>query len=85
MWRQAKIIGKAIDEGYAEGCEGNWVKNAQEALSFIEISLSEFSQTIQTNLLEGRGEHRNIMPIVLTNCAKTFMLKPLIRCLEIKS
>ena len=50
---------------------------AKEVLRGNEINENEFSQAVQTLLVNGRGKYRNIMILGAANCGKTFLLNPL--------
>lgn len=58
-------------------CEGEWLAMAKEVLSLNGISERVFASAIYANLQFGRGKYRNIIIVGPTNCAKTFILKPL--------
>jgi hypothetical protein len=58
-------------------CRGEWLRCAREVLTLNKISEEEFTSAILKNVRDGRGKYRNIMLVGPTNCAKTFLLKPL--------
>lgn len=60
-----------------DGCNGSWLDCAVEVLSLNGIEVASFASYIFDLLAQGRGKFRNLMIYGKTNCAKTFMLKPL--------
>lgn len=59
----------------AESCE--WLSCALEVLSFNSINPHTFAGYLKELLIKGRSKWLNLMLIGETNCAKTFILKPL--------
>lgn len=55
----------------------NWLEAALQVLSFNKIDRTFFTESIRDLIENGRGKFRNIMLTGRSNCAKTFMLKPL--------
>ena len=58
-------------------CDGEWLSCAKEILRLNGIREEEFVGAIKLSLQHGRGKFRNVMIVGPTNCAKTFILKPL--------
>ena len=58
-------------------CNGTWLRCAKEVLSLNNYAVTEFSSAMRTLLELGRGKHRNILIIGPSDCAKTFLFKPL--------
>ena len=69
------VISKAATESCDAECI--WLASALEVLQFNSINACEFAGYIKELLIKGRGKWRNVMIIGPTNCAKTFILKPL--------
>jgi hypothetical protein len=67
----------AAGNACVDGCNGSWLECAIEMLSLNDIELTVFASYIFELLARGRGKLRNLMIFGQTNCAKTFMLKPL--------
>jgi len=65
----------AKDKCDVENCI--WLQSAREILKKNDHVPEEFGRRIRELLLLGRGKFRNLMLIGPTNCAKTFLLKPL--------
>ena len=59
------------------GCNKQWLYCALEVLQLNNINQSEYSKSIRENLDKGRGKYRNVILVGPSNCAKTFLLKPL--------
>ena len=55
----------------------NWLAAALQVLSFNKIDRTFFAKSIRNLIEHGRGKFRNVMLTGRSNCAKTFMLKPL--------
>ena len=70
-------VRNAAAEACVDGCNGSWLECAIEVLSLNGIEVAGFASDIFELLAQGRGKFRNIMIYGQTNCAKTFMLKPL--------
>lgn len=58
-------------------CKGEWMKCALEVLQLNQIDRKVFSSAVHNALLKGRGKFQNVLIVGPTNCAKTFILKPL--------
>ena len=59
-----------------------WFEYAIEVLSLNGTDVAVFASYIFQLLAQGRGKFRNVMIYDRTNCAKTFMLKPLKRIFD---
>ena len=59
-------------------CEGEWLACATEVLALNKIERNSFCGAVRNSLVHGRGKYRNVMLVGPTNCAKTFMFKPLV-------
>jgi hypothetical protein len=70
-------VRNAAENACVDGCNGSWLECAIEVLSLYDIELTVFASYIFELLARGRGKFRNLMIYGQTNCAKTFMLKPL--------
>ena len=71
-------ITKANAGDCTAGCfEKLWLKCALETLQNNSVSPFIFAEAIRTLLIKGCGKHRNILIIGPSNCAKTFLIKPL--------
>ena len=57
--------------------EYQWLQCALEVLSLNYIQPEVFAKHLRDSLIRGRGKFRNLMLVGPSNCAKTFMLKPL--------
>ena len=77
--RQSRLetLTKLLSINCIDGCQGQWLTMAKEVLRGNEINENEFSQVVQTLLVNGRGKYRNIMILGAANCGKTFLLNPL--------
>ena len=77
--RQSRLetLTKLLSINCIDGCQGQWLTMAKEVLRSNEINENEFSQAVQTLLVNGRGKYRNIMILGAANCGKTFLLNPL--------
>ena len=71
------MIEKCAQENCVDGCKGNWFESALQVLQYNNISSANFAKSLYDLLEKGRGKHRNMMLIGPSNCAKTFMFKPL--------
>ncbi len=67
----------AATKSCIEGCNTDWFQCAIEVLLLNDIEPAVFSSYLFDLLAEGRGKFRNLMIYGRSNCAKTFMLKPL--------
>ena len=63
-------------------CEGEWLACATEVLALNRIERNSFCGAVRNSLVHGRGKYRNVMLVGPTNCAKTFMFKPLVNILK---
>ena len=70
-------VRNAATDACIDGCDGSWLECAIEVLSLNGIEIAVFASYIFELLAQGRGKFRNVMIYGQTNCAKTFMLKPL--------
>ena len=61
----------------AEGCNGSWLKYAEEVLANSKLHPVVFGTAVRELLTLGRGKYRNIIIVGPSNCGKTFLLKPL--------
>ena len=61
----------------AEGCNGSWLKYAEEVLTNNKLHPVVFGTAVRELLTLGRGKYWNIIIVVPSNCGKTFLLKPL--------
>ena len=77
--RQSRLetLTKLLSINCIDGCQGQWLTMVKEVLRSNEINENEFSQAVQTLLVNGRGKYRNIMILGAANCGKTFLLNPL--------
>ena len=60
----------------AEGCNGSWLKYAEEVLANNKLHLVVFGTAVRELLTLKRGKYRNIIIVGPSNCGKTFLLKP---------
>lgn len=60
-----------------EACNGLWLRLALEVLQLNGIDVNFYSACLRNALTNGRGKHRNVILCGPSNCAKTFLLKPL--------
>ena len=72
-----ELLLEAGERECVEGCEGKWLRSAQEILTTNSIESSKFAAAVYSLLEKGRGKYRNIMLTGPANCGKTFLLKPL--------
>ena len=79
--RQTKCRMNIIEEvslgSCAEGCNGSWLKYAEEVLTNNKLHSVVFGTAVRELLTLGRGKYRNIIIVGPSNCGKTFLLKPL--------
>ena len=54
-----------------------WLASAMEVLQFSNINAIDFANHLYDSLDKGRGKFRNIILVGESNCAKTFMFKPM--------
>ena len=66
-----------------DGCNGEWVKCAQEVLKNNNIHPVVFASALKDLLIKGRGKFRNVMLVGCACSGKTFLLDPL--CLLFKA
>ena len=72
-----ELLTEAAEGECVDGCEGNWLRLAEEVLTTNGIELTEFATAVYNLLDKGRGKYRNVMLTGPANCGKTFLLKPL--------
>ena len=60
-----------------EGCEGRWLRAAEELLQRHEIEKRSFCNAIYSALEKGRGKYRNVYIHGPANCGKSFIVSPL--------
>ena len=72
------IIREAAPGQCVQGCEGMWLKCAEEVLYNNKVHPILYAATVRELLTLGRGKYRNPMIVGKTNCGKTFLLKPLL-------
>lgn len=70
-------VNEAVNSECENDCSGVWYKLAIETLSNNNVKASDFAFCIREALIKGRGKMRNIMIYGESNCAKSFLLKPL--------
>ena len=61
----------------AEGCNGSWLKYAEEVLTNNKLHPVAFGTAVRELVTLGRGKYWNIVIVGPSNCGKTFLLKPL--------
>ena len=74
--RIQKVRNAAV-EACVDGCNGSWLECVIEVFPLNGMEVAGFASYMFELLAQGRGKFRNIMIYGQTNCAKTFMLKPL--------
>ena len=72
------IIREAAAGECVQGCEGMWLKCAEEVLYNNKVHPILYAAALRELLTLGRGKYRNLMIVGITNCGKTFLLKPLL-------
>ena len=80
MMRESKSRMELVEEAAQSTCsteECVWLECALEVLRFNSINPHTFGGYLKELLQSGRGKWKNLMIIGETNCAKTFLLKPL--------
>ena len=87
MQRKSTSRMEMIDDAAQGTCANDciWLVSPLEVLQFNSLNPHTFAGYLKELLTKGRGKWRNLMIIGPTNCAKTFMLKPLniiFRCFE---
>ena len=70
-------VRNAAAQNCTEECNGSWLQCALEVLTLNGIQPGTFAGYIRDLLVNGRGKFRNLMIYGPSNCAKTFMLRPL--------
>lgn len=78
LLEEALLLPCASDEDSGASCDGRWLPAALEVLERNNYTREYFSSLITNCLRRGRGKGRNLMIIGGTNCAKTFMVMPLV-------
>ena len=58
-------------------CNGLWLTCAREVLQLNNLDETVFTTALLNNIKFGRAKFRNVLLIGESNCAKTFLLKPL--------
>ena len=72
------IIREAAAGQCVQGCEGMWLKCAEEVLYNNKVHPILYAAAVRKLLTLGRGKYRNLMIVGKTNCGKTFLLKPIL-------
>lgn len=72
-----EILHEAKTEDCIPTCDGKWLHYAHDTLRKNQIDAGVFSTAVYELLLKGRGKDRNVILVGPSNCAKTFLLKPL--------
>ena len=75
LTRMARMESAANGDCVSDDCE--WLKRAEEVLSKNKIERADFSGKMKLAMERGRRKFNNIMLVGKSNCAKTFLLKPL--------
>ena len=73
-----QLLHEAKDGNHAVGCCGSWLRAAIEVLHLNGVDAVEFTADIRNSLENGRGKGRNLYIWGESNCAKSFMLMPLL-------
>ena len=76
------IIREAADGQCVQGCEGMWLKSAEEVLYNNKVHPILYAAAVRELLTLGRGKYRNLRIVVKTNCGETFLLKPLLHLFD---
>jgi hypothetical protein len=71
------LIREAAAGNCVESCNGLWLRCAEEVLVNNKVHPILFAAAVRDLLIHGRGKHRNVLIVGPTNCAKTFLFKPL--------
>ena len=71
------ILYKELGNACVEGCDGKWLRMAEQVLARNSIERVDFAEELQNLLQEGRGKYRNVLLKGVANCGKTFLLNPL--------
>ena len=72
-----QIVEKALGQSCASQCNKLWLQSALEVLSLNNLNQCEFASALTESLFLGRRKFRNLLLVGPTNCAKSFMFKPL--------
>ena len=72
------IVREAAAGQCVQGCEGMWLKCAEEVLYNNKVHPILYAAAVRELLTLGGGKYRNLMIVGKTNCGKTFLLKPLL-------
>lgn len=80
--RQAKDGECAKHPVTRELCNGLWLSSALEVLRLNDISRARFTELVLNALWYGRSKGYNLMICGKSNCAKSFMLMPLIKIFD---
>eukprot|EP00111_Clytia_hemisphaerica_P012115 TCONS_00035585-protein len=80
--RQAKDGECAKHPVTRELCNGLWLSSALEVLRLNDISRGRFTELVLNALWYGRSKGYNLMICGKSNCAKSFMLMPLIEIFD---
>ena len=72
-----ELLTEAAEGECVHGCEGNWLRLAEEVLTTNGIELTEFATAFYNLLDKGCRKYRHVMLTGPANCGKTFLLKPL--------
>ena len=72
-----QLIRDAAAGSCVDACDGVWLRCAKEVLVNNKVHPILFAAAIRNLLTLGRGKYRNVMIVGVTNCAKTFLFKPL--------
>jgi hypothetical protein len=72
-----ELLTEAVRSECVDGCEGRWLRCAEEVLVTNGMEVRDFALAIYALLQKGQGKYRNIMLVGPANCGKTFLLKPL--------
>ena len=77
--RQTKCQMDMIEEvslaSCAEGCNGSWLKYADEVLTNKKLHLVVFGTAMRELLTLRHGKYRNIVIVGPSNCGKAFLLR----------
>ena len=72
-----ELLHEAKSGECAEGCNGDWLRCAEEILCNNGLTVQYFGGVVRELLTKGRGKFRNLMLTGPANCGKTFLLDPL--------
>lgn len=76
--QEALALPCASNDNSGASCDGRWLPAALEVLQRNGIARDDFASVVTNSLTHGRSKGRNLMIIGGTNCAKTFILLPLV-------